>query len=167
MSKILPQYFFTRSALQIAPDLIGKTLVVRTKEGIRRSVITEVEAYNGENDKANHASKGRTSKTEVMYHEGGYLYVYLVYGMYHMLNVVVDKNDYPAAILIRSTSEMQGPGRLTKQLGIDMSYHGKKLGKVNGVWIEEGIEMKTKRMPRIGVDYAGKWASKKWRWLAK
>lgn len=95
--------FFNRDVLEVAPDLLGCTLVRDFGNGnIQRFTITELEAYRGEEDLACHASKGRTPRTEIMYHTGGYIYVYLIYGMYWMLNLVTGSNDEPQAVLIRS-----------------------------------------------------------------
>ena len=92
--------FFIRDVLHVAPELVGKILVIRSKDNsIRRFIITETEAYRGAEDKACHASKGRTSRTEVMYHEGGKIYVYFVYGMYWMLNFVTcDKISFASKL---------------------------------------------------------------------
>ncbi len=116
----LPREFFIRDVLDVAPELIGKIMVVRLEDDMYgRYMVTEVEAYRGTEDKACHASKGRTARTEIMYHEGGRLYVYLVYGMYWMLNVVTGKENIPQAVLIRGVETMPGPGKLTRSFGID------------------------------------------------
>ena len=160
--KKVPQSFFKRSALEVAPDLLGKVLVM----GSRRSVIREVEVYDGIDDLANHASKGKTKRTEVMFEEGGHIYIYLVYGMHHMFNIVTGEVDDPSAVLIRGVEDVSGPGRFTREFGIDMSFNGKMIG--DEIWIEEGIEMKKIiKTPRIGVDYAGEWALKHYRFLAE
>ncbi|MDD5527652.1 MAG: DNA-3-methyladenine glycosylase [Patescibacteria group bacterium] len=113
--KILPQKFFTRPALQVARDLLGKFLIrefpspggvdaPRGRGGLKQIalMITEVEAYDGPRDKASHASRGETRRNAIMFGAGGYFYVYLCYGMYEMLNIVTGAKDYPAAILLRS-----------------------------------------------------------------
>ena len=94
--------FFLRDVLEVAPELIGKILV-RQYDGsmILRRRIVDVEAYRGREDLACHASKGRTDRTEVMFRTGGLLYVYLIYGMYWMLNIVTGAKDDPQAVLIR------------------------------------------------------------------
>ncbi len=105
-------------------------MVRRLPDGtLSQSFITEVEAYDGEQDLACHASKGKTPRTAVMYEPGGVWYVYLVYGMYHMLNIVTRSAGYPAAVLIRGTSGISGPGRLTKHLQIDRTLTGMKAKK--------------------------------------
>lgn len=166
-NRILKPDFFKSDALDIAPKLIGKYLIREYEGKLFRSVITEVEAYCGENDLACHASKGRTPRTEVMYNEGGYIYIYMIYGMYYMLNIVTGAKDSPQAILIRGTDSIKGPGRLTKRLFIDKSLNNKLLLPQNGLWIEEsGIRLSYKTMPRIGVAYAKEWALKPWRYVA-
>ena len=167
VSTKLPLEFYTRDVLSVAPELPGKTLTVRMPGGeIVRNVITEVEAYRGSEDKACHASKGRTARTEIMYHEGGNLYMYLIYGMYWMLNIVTGKEDEPQAILVRGAGIMNGPGKLTKSLGIDRSFYGESLVKSGRIWIEDtGLHPEVLRSPRIGIDYAGEyWKSRLWRY---
>jgi len=134
-------------------------------------MITEVEAYDGEKDLACHASKGRTTRTEVMYQPGGRWYVYLCYGVHEMLNLVTGPADYPAAVLIRGLDTVSGPGRLTKHLGIDRDLNGAAATRISGLHLEDhGVVLARSRIksgPRIGVDYAGPvWAAKPWRfWI--
>ena len=135
-----------------------------------KHIITEVEAYDGINDKACHASKGRTVRTEIMFGPAGFWYVYLCYGMYDMLNIVTGPKDYPAAVLIRGVEGINGPGRLTKTLKITRALNGKKVDQKNGLWIEQGISVSKNeiaRTPRIGVAYAGAYAQKPWRFVWK
>jgi len=164
--KLLDTYF-QRDALEVAPDLIGKILVRCYGDGhIERFRIVEVEAYCGEEDKACHASKGRTKRTEVMYHSGGKLYVYLIYGMYYMLNIVTGCEGEPQAVLIRGVEGVSGPGRLTKRLKIDGDFNGEEIPS-DRIWIEEDTAEKHHYIttPRIGVDYAGEWKDKPWRFV--
>jgi DNA-3-methyladenine glycosylase len=164
--KKLSGEFFIRDVLDVAPDLPGKTLVIRLSDGtIGRFRITEVEAYRGAEDKACHACRGRTPRTEIMYHEGGRLYVYLIYGMYWMLNIVTGKDNDPQAILIRGIENWAGPGKLTKFLGIDRSFYGEDLVTSERIWVEDaGVKPAIKTGPRIGIDYAGEyWKSRPWR----
>jgi DNA-3-methyladenine glycosylase len=167
ISARLQQEFFLRDVLEVAPDLLGKYFIRKNKSVITCYRITEVEAYRGEEDMACHASKGRTPRTEIMYHKGGHLYVYLIYGMYWMLNVVTGNENHPQAILIRGIEGFMGPGRLTRQLGIDKSFYGEDLVSSGRIWIENGPVIKNFRSsPRIGIDYAGEpWKSKKWRYF--
>jgi len=163
----LSRDFYTRDVLEVAPDLPGKILVLKLTDGsVIKFKITEVEAYRGSEDKACHASKGRTSRTEIMYHEGGKLYMYLIYGMYWMLNIVSGGDNIPQAVLIRGVEGYSGPGKLTKSLGIDKSFYGEDLVLSDRIWIEDaGLICSIKNSPRIGIDYAGEfWKSRPWRY---
>lgn len=169
MSK-LPKEFFQRDVLEVAADLLGKTLIRKYSNGeIKRYTITEVEAYRGIDDLACHASKGRTARTEVMFHEGGKIYVYLIYGMYWMLNIVTEKEDIPQAVLIRGVTNFDGPGKLTKALQIDKSFYGEELINSDRLWVEKGLnDVEIVTTPRIGIDYAGDiWKNKPWRFVLK
>lgn len=161
--------FFTKDVLDVAPALLGADLVFKLEEAVQRYTITEVEAYRGEEDLACHASKGRTKRTEIMYHSGGHIYVYLIYGMHWMLNIVAGEEDNPQAILIRGVSNCNGPGRVGKLLRIDKSYYGVDLVKSNKIWIEKGHNNQGGsiiRQPRVGIDYAGEeWINKNWRYI--
>jgi DNA-3-methyladenine glycosylase len=162
----LQRNFYIRDVLEVAPELLSKVLAIKNKEGlVERFIISETEAYRGSEDKACHASRGRTSRTEVMYLEGGRIYVYFVYGMYWMLNVVTGQENNPQAVLIRGISGCFGPGRVTRLLGIDRSYYAEDLTTSNRIWIEEtNIKPDYKTGPRIGINYAGDyWKSKQWR----
>lgn len=164
----LDSSFYQRDALVVAPELIGKKIVKKTKDGLLSEfIITETEAYRGEEDLACHASKGRTPRTEIMYHKGGYIYVYLIYGMYWMLNIVTGDPDTPQAVLIRCIEGYNGPGKVGKALEIDKSYYGEELMHSERVWIEQ-TDIKSSYIckPRINIDYAGTvWAGKKWRFI--
>lgn len=164
----LQREFYTRDVLEVAPSLLSKILAVKDGDGsARRYVITETEAYRGSEDKACHASKGRTPRTGAMYLEGGCLYVYFVYGMHWMLNVVAGKEDDPQAVLIRGLQECSGPGRVTKMLGIDKSFYGEDLTVSPRIWIEDsGIVASYRTSERIGINYAGEyWKSRPWRYF--
>jgi DNA-3-methyladenine glycosylase len=160
--------FFKNDVLEVAPLLLGKYLVRKFENGeIYKDVIVEVEAYRGEEDLACHASKGRTPRTEVMYKSGGHIYVYLIYGMYYMLNIVTGNENDPQAVLIRGTSKINGPGRITKTFKIDKSFNGKLLIPENNLWIEDsGKHYNYYTTTRIGVDYAKEWKYKPWRYVA-
>ncbi len=162
----LTREFYTRDVLDVAPDLVGKDLVMGLPGGnYARHMINEVEAYRGEEDLACHAAKGRTARTEVLYHEGGRLYVYFIYGMYWMLNVVTGAENVPQAVLIRGVGNYNGPGKLTRALSIDRSFYGEDLTTSGRLWIEDsGVLPVIKTSPRIGVEYSGEiWKSKLWR----
>ena len=136
--KRLPRDFYTRDVLIVAPEMPGKNLVIRLPDGsLGRYRVTEVEAYRGSEDQACHAFKGRTARTEIMFHEGGRLYIYLIYGMYWMLNIVTGGKNNPQAVLIRGVEDYPGPGKLTKSLGIDKSYYGEDLVFSERIWLED------------------------------
>jgi DNA-3-methyladenine glycosylase len=168
---IAPAELQSRNTVALARWLLGKVLV--RKIGTRRLafVITETEAYHGESDRACHASKGRTPRTDVMYAAGGRWYVYLCYGVHEMLNLVTGPENHPAAVLIRGVHTVSGPGRLTRSLRIDRRLNGAPAVPASGLHLEDhGILVPRHRMrrgPRIGVAYAGPvWAGKPWRfWL--
>jgi DNA-3-methyladenine glycosylase len=174
--KILSPAFFRRDTLQVARDLLGKHLVRNNKAGLLAGRIVEVEAYVGPNDRASHASRGRTNRTDVMFGQAGIAYVYLVYGMHHCFNVVTDREGYPAAILVRAVEAdghglVDGPGRLCRHFQIDRTLNKWDLTLGEGLWLEDRGERvpasRIIRAPRIGVDYAGKWAEKPWRFRLK
>jgi len=165
--KRLTREFFIRDVLDVAPDLIGKSLVIRLPEGsFGRFIITEVEAYRGSEDRACHAFKGRTARTDIMFHEGGLLYIYLIYGMYWMLNIVTGEENNPQAVLIRGVENYPGPGKITRSFGINKSFYGEDLVASERIWVEEsGIIPVIKISPRIGIEYAGDpWKTKLWRY---
>ncbi len=130
-------------------------------------MITEVEAYDGPRDMASHAHRGKTARNFPMFRDAGHWYVYFTYGMHWMLNIVTGPENYPAAILIRGVSGCSGPARLTKELGIDKVFNSLPANKKTGLWIEDrGVvipKSEIKSSPRIGVDYAGSWAKKPYR----
>ena len=162
----LTREFFIRDVLEVAPELIGKSMVISSgNEMFSRFRVTEVEAYRGSEDKACHASKGRTARTEILYHEGGRLYIYFIYGMYWMLNVVTGGEDNPQAVLIRGVESLSGPGKLTRALGIDRTFYGEDLTISDRIWFEDsGIKPKFKTGERIGINYAGDyWKRRPWR----
>jgi DNA-3-methyladenine glycosylase len=162
----LSKDFYIRDVLLVAPELVGKHLVIKSPiDAISKFMITEVEAYRGPEDLACHASKGRTARTEIMFHEGGRLYVYFIYGMYWMLNIVSGSSNEPQAVLIRGIEGYNGPGKLTGILGIDRSFYGEDIALSERIWIEDtGFKPVLKTGPRIGIDYAGDyWKQVPWR----
>lgn len=181
---ILNKKFFQRPVKTVAEDLLGKYLVRRFADGrTLAEMVTEVEIYDGPEDRASHAcqigtdkrrrnNKGKTKRTAPMFEAGGIFYIYLCYGMYQMLNIVVGEKDYPAAILIRATRETKGPGRLTRKFAIDKSLNTKSALRGTGLWFEDRKEelapQKIVRVPRTGVDYAGEiWKNKKYKFFLK
>ena len=174
----LPAHHILPASTWCSPDtighargLLGKFLVRRGADGrVESRMITEVEAYDGSEDLACHASKGRTPRTEIMFAPAGFWYVYLCYGIHEMLNLVTGPKEYPAAILIRGVQDLNGPGRLTKAMGITRAFNGTPAGELSGLWIEDrGVVVPrgaVKATPRIGVDFAGPvWSQKFWRFL--
>ncbi len=166
MAQRLNHSFFQQDVLHVAPSLLGKTLVRKLETGEEiRLQITETEAYRGSEDLACHASKGKTPRTSIMFDTGGFVYVYLIYGMYWMLNFVTGTVDIPQAVLIRGVAGANGPGRLTKKLNIDKTFYGEDLTASDRIWVENAMEIKNFNTgPRIGIDYAGdKWKNMPWR----
>ncbi|MHB9056066.1 MAG: DNA-3-methyladenine glycosylase [Paludibacteraceae bacterium] len=167
--KRLDKNFYIQGAVDLAQQLLGKTIVRVFEDGdVKRYKITATEAYSGSEDKACHASKGRTKRTEVMFHEGGKIYVYLIYGMYWMLNVVAGEENNAQAVLICGIDNIMGSGRVGRELKIDKSFYGEDLTTSERIWIEtigEHPEFLTKK--RIGVDYAGEWKDKLWHFEIK
>lgn len=160
--------FFQREVTKVAPDLLGKILVRRFEDGIeQRFIITETEAYRGSDDKACHAHKGKTARTEVMFREGGLVYVYLIYGMYWMLNFVTGNENDASAVLIRGLKNISGPGRVGESLKLDKSFYGEDLSVSDRIWIEDiDLHPKYKAMLRVGINYAGEpWISMPWRFI--
>ncbi len=165
--QVLSHDFFRQDVLTVAPDLLGKLLVRKFDDGHEeRFRITEVEAYRGEEDKACHACKGRTKRTEILYHEGGKVYVYLIYGMYWMLNFVTGNENEPQAVLIRGVETLSGPGRVGKHLQLSADFYGENLPSER-IWIEDDGQKPQMYLttPRIGIDYAEEWKHKEWRFL--
>src|SRR3989338_9800411 len=190
----LPRTFFEQKTLKVAKQLLGCFLIRQIGKKKIISRIIETEAYCGPKDLANHASKGRTQRTSTMFKKAGHAYVYLIYGMYHCFNIVTEKEDYPAAVLIRGcelksiknkvlsikkiekrtihntkylipNTKLNGPGKLCRALKIDRTLNGVDLCKSSRIWVEDSTEKppRIKRGKRVGVDYAGKWKDKLWR----
>ena len=164
----LSNIFYKQDALIVAQRLLGKILVHCREDGtVTRHLITETEAYLGEEDLACHASKGRTKRTEIMYSEGGHVYVYLIYGMYWMLNVVTGIEDNPQAVLIRGIDKIVGSGKVGRELKMDKSFYGENMEDSDLIWIEDAPDSANfKTAPRVGIDYAGdEWKDKPWRFI--
>ncbi|MDQ3799045.1 MAG: DNA-3-methyladenine glycosylase [Acidobacteriota bacterium] len=189
----LPREFYTRDdTLQVARDLLGKILVVPTAAGERVSgVIVETEAYLGAIDKAAHSyGNCRTPRTEMMFAEGGKVYIFFIYGMYFQFNIVTGAVDSPTAVLIRAVEPVEGigimrqrrggkamkdanltsgPGKLCIAFGIDKAFNGADL-LGEKVWLEEGAAFPDAQIAsgkRIGIDYAQEFAEKPWRFWVK
>mgnify|MGYP001612174163 CR=1 FL=1 len=168
MRKVLKKNFFNRPTLLVAQDLLGKFLVRKRNGRVVAAMITEVEAYDGPKDKASHGARGRNKRSEMMFGPPGYWFIYLTYGIHWMLNVVTGPKDYPAAVLIRGVEGINGPGRVTKKLGVNGGFINETVSVKTGLWIEDRgvwVDKKLiKKTPRIGIAHAGPyWAKKKYR----
>jgi DNA-3-methyladenine glycosylase len=183
----LPRPFYANpDVAEVSRKLLGATLCSTAGNHYTAGMITETEAYCGRNDKACHANNGkRTSRTEVMFGEPGHAYIYLCYGIHHLLNVVTNLSGRADAVLIRAIRPTagidimmkrrnqekrkdltNGPGKLTQALGITTSLNSHNLCKPP-IWIEPPVQEvhseNIKKSPRIGVDYAGDDANRLWR----
>ncbi len=161
MHQPLPRAFYQRPTLVVARELLGCTLV----HGDKRVRIVETEAYIGPDDLAAHSARGRrTPRNEVMWGEAGHAYVYFIYGMYFCLNVVTETPGIPSAVLIRAGDPgSRGPGVLCRELGITKDHNGLDL-MCSELTIESGLAPeRVVETTRIGVDYAGEWAARPWR----
>ena len=161
----------SHDTVAIARSLIGANLCRRIAPGkIIRLPITEAEAYDGFDDKACHAAKGKTPRTTIMFEPAGKWYVYLCYGVHWMLNIVTGPKDYPAAVLLRGAGDIVGPGRLTKALAITGELNGKTCAKASGLWLEWPAQPFTGEIqatPRIGINYAGEqWINAPYRFVS-
>lgn len=162
--------FFDRAADRVARDLIGARLAVRRPDGVvERHVVFETEAYLGAHDLACHGARGRTARNAVMFGPAGHWYVYLCYGLHWMLNIVTGAEGVPAAVLLRGAGSHEGPGRLTRALGVDRAFDGRAATRSSGLWLESARSPVPRRLvrrtPRIGVGYAGDWAEKPLRYV--
>jgi DNA-3-methyladenine glycosylase len=189
MKKILPLKFYQRDTLIVAEELLGKLLILNLNGSKLIGRIVETEAYIGFEDKACHVSRGKTKRNEVMFGRAGHVYIYMIYGMYHCLNIVTEKKDFPAAVLVRAIEPIQGlnkmkknrkqdniykltngPGKLCQAMKIDRKLNGEKINSIkihikdDEIGILSNNIMKTKR---VGVDYAGESAKLPWRFYIK
>jgi len=174
-ARILPRDFYARNTLAVARELIGMYLVHDDRGTRRIGRIVETEAYMGPEDLAAHSSRGRTARTEVMFGEPGYAYVYFIYGFWNCLNVVTAAAGVPHAVLLRAlepvaglTDKTWGPGLLCRAMNIDRRLNGADLCG-EALWLERPPArerpVRVSRGPRIGVDYAGDWAKRPWRFF--
>lgn len=188
--KKIKKKFYNRKTLKVAQDLLGKFLVRKINNKILSGKIVEVEGYVGPNDLASHASRGKTARTAPMFGPPGHAYVYLVYGLNYCFNIVTEKENYPAAILIRAIEPVEGvdsmrrhrhapkdersltngPGKLCQALKIDKFLNTTDLTK-NILWVEDrGVKIKPSEIvsaKRVGVDYAGHYKNKPWRFYLR
>lgn len=178
----LPRSFYAQECLTVAPALIGCHLVHALDGKTLRGRIVETEAYVHEEDQACHARFGRTKRASILYGPPGHAYVFLIYGMWSCFNVVCEPEHSPAAVLIRALEPeppldggTNGPGLLCRALEISRAQNQLDLTRKGSLWIEPRKgEPRIVATPRIGVDYAGEWAKKPWRfvdadskWLSK
>ncbi|MBI3326196.1 MAG: DNA-3-methyladenine glycosylase [Nitrospinae bacterium] len=183
----LPHGFYEQPTVTVAQQLLGKYLVRGHPQGGTAGKIVETEAYVGPDDKASHASKGRTPRTTIMFGPAGYAYVYLIYGFHHCFNIVTEMQGYPAAVLIRAVEPVEGielmrarrrthdarnltngPGKVCQAFAIDRSFNGADVcGDV--LFVEDrgdsppAIVLTT----RVGVEFAGPWKDKPWRFYIR
>jgi DNA-3-methyladenine glycosylase len=163
----LPRIFYDRDAVAVARDLLGKFLVHRSDDLERVARIVEVEAYLGPHDLAAHSARGLTPRTRVMFGPPGHAYVYLIYGMYHCMNVVTEREGRASAVLLRALEPVrsvegrtQGPGLLCRAMHIDKRLNGHDLLSDDFYIADDGNRRRLTivKRPRVGVDYAGHWA---------
>ena len=163
----LDRSFYERDVLVVAPEIIGKLLMRRVENELSAFVITEVEAYKGIEDMASHARFGKTPRNAVMFEPGGILYMYFIYGMYWMMNIVTGTAGDPQAILIRGVKGTEGPGRVTRLLSLDNSFNRENLAESERIWIEDqNFTPAIVQKPRFGINYASEpWKSMPWRYI--
>ena len=185
--KKLEREFYIRDVNIIARDLIGKLLVHESPEGITSGFIIEAEAYKGPEDKASHTyNNRRTERTEIQFHEGGYAYVYMIYGMYYCFNITENIASKPEAVLIRALEPNEGielmkerrktqslrnlcngPGKLCCAMGITKEHYGIDLCGDELYLIDcERPAPVIMTSPRINIDYAEEYVNVKWRYYA-
>ncbi len=159
----LPKSFYQRSSLEVAKDLIGKRFFFNGISGI----ITETECYSGSDDPASHAFKGRTLRSSIMFGQAGISYVYLIYGMYHCLNIVTDVEGTPGAVLLRGLKvddlHLDGPGKLCRFLNITKEHNGLDLSLLDDFYCSDGQALEYKATPRIGIKVG---QDKLWRFVS-
>jgi len=179
----LARDFYEQPTIQVAQQLLGKSLVRVHPQGVTSGIILETEAYIGLEDKASHASRGLTRRNAVMFGPGGFAYVYMIYGLHHCLNVVTEREASPAAVLIRALQPGEGvelmrawrrkqeicllangPGNLCQAFGIERSFNGIDLcGDTLFVDDRGGSPVDIVVTTRVGVDYAEHWKDMPWR----
>lgn len=162
MKKVLPTSFFRRKGSIVAQELLGKYLVSRIGDKEIAFQITDVELYDGPYDRASHAFGGKTERNKIMFDAGGVWYVYFIYGMHWLLNIVVGEGGYPSAILIRGVEGIEGPARVARACAVGKHHYGLSAIRASNLWIEDrGRTIPPAHivtLPRVGVSYAGEWA---------
>lgn len=185
----LSREFYNRDVLTVAEEILGKTLVHKTKEGVAKGKIVEVEAYNGLCDKAAHSYQNlRTERTKIQYGQGGYAYVYLIYGMHICMNIVTNRKNLPEVLLLRALEPVEGidlmkkrrrtdnlknlcsgPGKLSQAMGITRENYGEDLCG-DSFYLEDAPVLapeEIRRTKRINIDYAEEAADFLWRFSVK
>lgn len=153
--RIVDKTFFTQDAEALAKSLIGKLLCRNINGQIIKHEIIETECYIGETDTACHAHKGKTNRTKTMWELGGTCYVYLIYGIHNMLNIISGNYGNAQGVLIRGVKGYIGPGKLTKALAINLDLNMEDITTSNKIWVEDiGISAKLIAAKRVGIDYA-------------
>jgi len=195
--KRLPAKFYQQDTFALAENLLGKYLIRKYNNHILNGKIVETECYYGPNDLASHASRGKTERTKLMFAQPGLAYIYLIYGMYYCLNIVTEHKNFPAAILIRAiepisglkqmaknrqipvaqnslpiTKLTSGPGKLCQAFKINKSLNGENLITSKKLYLATNTQEKItpkqiKKAKRIGIDYAGQYKNKLWRYYLK
>ena len=181
----LPREFYAQPVLRVAKACIGKLLVHETKQGLCVGRVVETEAYRGPEDRAAHSFGGRrTARTEVMFGPPGHAYVFFVYGMHYQFNIVTTKLGAPHAVLVRALEPVygvewmakrrnlpatsreltNGPGKLCQAMAIGREAYGLDLC-ASPLFLAEGPRTRSASSARIGIDYAGDWAQKPWRFF--
>ena len=168
MAKRLGRSYYSQPATYLAGDLVGKLLCRKTDKNIIKYRIMETECYFGEEDTACHASKGKTERTKILYEKGGTAYVYLCYGIHSLFNVVTGKAGHPEAVLIRGVTGYNGPGKLTRGMGIDRELNGEDMVNSKRLWLEDdGCRLEVRTDKRVGIDYATpQYRDILWRYIA-
>ncbi|MDD5341379.1 MAG: DNA-3-methyladenine glycosylase [Patescibacteria group bacterium] len=196
----LKKKFYQQNTFKLAKALLGKFLIRKIGKKILMGKIVEVEAYYGFQDKASHASRGKTERNKIMFGHPGVAYIYMIYGMYYCLNIITEEKNFPAAILIRALEPLDchpehsrrvaicknygsamltmtrgatnGPGKLCRALKIDKKLNGENLITSKKLYLAQNPKIKIKNSQitsaeRIGIDYAGKYKHKPWRFYIK
>lgn len=151
---VLPLDYYRRSAVELAPDMIGKVLCVGRGDNVKRHRVTETEIYFGEEDTACHARHGRTKRSWLMYETGGRAYVYHCY-MFNLLTVITGPEGHPEGVLIRGVEGFDGPGRVGREFGLTLDMYGLRMCPDDGIWMEDdGTVPAYTSHPRVGIHYA-------------
>lgn len=185
----LPREFYRQDGISLAKALLGKVLVHHTAEGITKGIIVETESYMGVKDAAAHSYKGKKDgRCNIQYNEGGYAYIYMIYGMYYCMNIVANEKDVPEVVLLRALEPLEGlslmeqrrktskrkallsgPGKLCQAMGIGKDNYGTDLCE-DKLYVEdlaEAIDFEIEVSKRINIDYAGEARDYLWRFTIK